>query len=161
VSEGGRLLPRIDAAWAELDALVDALGPNGLTRATSGGWAVKDHLTHVAAWELWLIGLLGRTNRWVAMGITDRGKKTVESVNKQVHALHRGKSAAEAVAYFRETHEQLISALESMTDADLALPYVDYQPGAAGEEGSDQAVVVWVAANTYEHYAEHVGWLRA
>jgi hypothetical protein len=161
VTEGGRLLARIDSAWDELSYLVDALDPEDLTLTGDDGWAVKDHLTHVAAWERWLIGLLERGDRWAAMGLSSEGEKTIDSVNAAILSLHQGKSGDEALAYFHETHEELMPALERMSDSDFQLPYSDYQPGAAGEKGSDQAVMVWVAANTYDHYAEHVEWIKA
>jgi hypothetical protein len=52
------LLARIDEAWTELNDCVGRLGADGLTITGADGWAVKDHLTHIGAWELLLLALL-------------------------------------------------------------------------------------------------------
>ena len=58
-----RVVAPIDKGWTELNGLVDSLGPNGLTITGSDGWAVKDHLIHIAAWEHSLLALLDGRDR--------------------------------------------------------------------------------------------------
>ena len=72
------LLERVDTSWNELSELVAKLGPDGLARTGPDGWAVKDHLAHVAAWEHSLLALIeGRSSRrWV---YTHRRKKWTRS----------------------------------------------------------------------------------
>ena len=43
-----------------------------------------------------------------------------------------------------------------MSDADLRKPYSHFQPKDPEKKGP---VIGWVAGNTYEHYAEHIGWI--
>jgi hypothetical protein len=50
--------------------------------------------------------------------------------------------------------------LDAMTDADLRRSYNHYQPDDPRDPGDDRPVVEWVAGNTYEHYAEHVGYIK-
>ncbi len=59
----------IEAGWQELTALVESLGPAGLTLSGADGWAVKDHLVHIAAWEHSLLALLDGGDRRSAMGV--------------------------------------------------------------------------------------------
>ena len=59
----------IENGWRELSELVDSLGAAGLEQKGSGQWAVKDHLVHIAAWELSLLGLLEGEDRLAAMGV--------------------------------------------------------------------------------------------
>jgi len=52
------VLEPIEKSWTGLNHLVESLGPIGLTMIGPDGWAVKDHLVHVAAWEHSLLALL-------------------------------------------------------------------------------------------------------
>ena len=48
----GDVLSRLDQAWASLEGTIGRLSPTQLTEVRDpAGWAVKDHLMHVAAWE--------------------------------------------------------------------------------------------------------------
>ena len=161
MTAGAALIVRIDAVWAELAQLVDNLGPGGLTVTGPDDWAVKDHLSHVAAWEKWLIALLERRDRKVAMGLPAGFKGTVDEINAEVWARQKGRTGGQALAEFRDTHAQLMSVLGRMSDAELQLSYRHYEPDAPEDPETAQPVTVWVAGNTYEHYAEHAGWIRS
>jgi hypothetical protein len=150
---------RIEAAWNELVGLVDGLGPGGLTLTGAGGWAVKDHLAHIAAWEHSLLALVEKRDRAQAMGLREPVGDT-DAINHSLWELHRKQTPDEALAYFRDTHQRLTHALGRLTDADLQLPYNDYQPDAPRDAADNRPVGDWVAGNTYEHYAEHTGWLN-
>lgn len=143
----------------QLDALVDSLGPHGLTIRGLDGWAVKDHLAHIAAWEQSLIGLLDGRNRLAAMGVPGASDET-DAINAAVWSLHRDKSAEDVLTYFHQTHAVLMQVLSSMSDADLQLPYNRYQPNDPRDPDDNRPVVDWVAGNTYEHYAEHIEWIN-
>ena len=58
--------------------------------------------------------------------------------------------------YFRESHAALMVALGKLSDADLQKPYSHFQPTDSKQK---RPVIGWVAGNTYEHYAEHIGWI--
>jgi uncharacterized damage-inducible protein DinB len=148
----------IEKRWAELVALVDRLGPSGLEQKGSGQWAVKDHLVHIAAWELSLLGLIDGEDRRAAMGVAGAPEDT-DALNEAVWLAHRHESAEEALAFSRESHARLIRRLGTMTDSDLRRSYNHYQPNDPRDPGDDRPVVEWVAGNTYEHYAEHIGYI--
>ncbi len=148
----------IEDGWKKLNAVVDSLGPGGLTLMGADEWAVKDHLVHIAAWEHSLLALLQGADRAAAMGVTDGGD--TDAINAAVWALHRDKTPEQALQYFHDTHARLTAELTKLSDADLRRAYNHYQPndpqeGPAGE----RPVVEWVAGNTYEHYAEHLDWI--
>lgn len=145
----------IEKGWRQLDALVESLGPHGLTIRGADGWAVKDHLAHIAAWEHSLIGLLDGRNRLEAMGVPGASDET-DAINAAVWSLHRDKSPDEVLAYSRQTHALLIQVLSSLSDADLQLPYNHFQPHDPRDPDDNRPVVDWVAGDTYEHYAEHI-----
>ena len=81
----------------------------------------------------------------------------VDAINEAIRRLHQDETPQEILKYFWETHAQLIAALDRLSDADLQEPYAAYQPGEPEER---RPVAGWVAGNTYEHYAEHLGWIK-
>jgi hypothetical protein len=56
----------------------------------------------------------------------------------------------------RDNRNKVRARIAAMTDADAALPYRHYQPSSS----LDTPVSHWFAVNTYEHYAEHIDWMR-
>ena len=150
-------MERIDAAWKQLSELVEKLGPGGLMAKAGDGWTVKDHLAHIGAWEHSLIGLIEGQDRLAAMGLDEPLEENTDVVNDAVFKLHQHETAAQAMEYFRDSHEQMMAALGKLTDADLAKPYSHYQPSDPAEK---RPVHGWVAGNTYEHYAEHIDWIN-
>ena len=64
----------------------------------------------------------------------------------------------ETIGYFRESHEVLMKVLRQQSTEDFGRPYKTFFD--AGVETDEQPVLVAVAANTYDHYAEHVGWIK-
>ena len=150
---------RIEEGWTELNNLVDSLGSHGLSIAGSDGWAVKDHLVHIAAWEHSLLALLDGRDRRSAMGVPGVEEET-EAVNAAVWALHRDETPEEALAYFHAAHAALMETLGAMSDEELQLPYNHFQPNEPRNDDDNRPVVDWVAGNTYEHYAEHIGWIN-
>lgn len=158
MTEPNRVVEPVGRGWSELNALVESLGPRGLTITGADGWAVKDHLVHIAAWERSLIALLEGTDRHEAMGVGPEAEDT-DAINAAVWAMHREKTPEQALAYFRETHAALMKVLLTMSDADLKLSYNHYQANEPRESSDDRPVMEWVAGDTYEHYAEHLGWI--
>jgi hypothetical protein len=152
------VVQQIEKGWKELNHLVDSLGPSGLTIKGSDGWAVKDHLVHIAAWEHSLLALLDGRDRLTAMGVPNAGEET-DAINAAVWALHGEETPQQALAYFRDTHGQLMALLTKLSEADLQLSYNHYQPNDPRDPDDDRPVLDWVAGNTYEHYAEHIGWI--
>ena len=69
--------------------------------------------------------------------------------------------------WFRENfssfaHAQLLcvpAVLERQSTEDFECPYKAFFEAAEGEAAT-QPVLVAVAANTYDHYEEHIGWIK-
>ena len=149
----------IEKSWKELNSLVDSLGPTGLSITGADGWAVKDHLIHIAAWEHSLLALLDGGDRHEAMGV-GRDVDETDTINAAVWAMHRDKTPDEALDYFHQTHALLLKRLRTMSDADLQLPYNHYQPNEPRDDSDNRPALDWVAGNTYDHYAEHIDWIN-
>jgi len=159
MTEKDKLKERIENSFNELMDLIKSLGPDGLGATGSDGWAVKDHLIHLGAWELSLLGLLEGRDRVAAMGVPGVEREQ-EAINNAVWELHRGKTPEEAVAFFAGTHAQLTAALDKLSYEELQLPYSHYQTNSEGVS-VDRPVIGWVAGNTYEHYEEHIPWITS
>lgn len=156
MTQANSVLERIEASWNDLVERVTKLGPGGLMLAAPDGWAVKDHLVHVAAWEHSLLGLIEGRDRLAAMGLPPMEKET-DAINAAVQKQHAGETPEQVLRYFRESHGQLISALGKLSDADLQKPYSHFQPSDPEQQAP---VIGWVAGDTWEHYAEHIGWIN-
>jgi hypothetical protein len=96
-------------------------------------------------------------DRLAGMGVQEPVEEDTDAINEAVRKLHEKDTPDEALSYFRDSHAQLVAGLRKMSDADLQKPYSHYQPSAPDEK---RPVVGWVAGNTYEHYAEHIGWIN-
>jgi hypothetical protein len=160
MTEPNQEIEPIERGWSELSALVESLGPGGLEKTGDGEWAVKDHLVHIAAWELSLLALLDGHDRKKAMGVPNASDET-DDINEAVWLLHRNETQEQVLAFSRETHAALLRRLREMTDADLRRSYNHYQPNDPRDPGDDRPVIDWVGGNTYEHYKEHIGWIMA
>jgi hypothetical protein len=158
MTAANREVEPIEDGWRKFQALVESLGNEGLEMKGSGRWAVKDHLVHLAAWELSLLALLQGEDRRAAMGVPDAAEDT-DGLNEAVWLAHRHNSVDQALAFSRDAHERLMRRLSQMSDADLRRTYNHYQPNDPRDPADDRAVVEWVAGDTYEHYAEHMGYI--
>jgi hypothetical protein len=159
MTEPNSVIQPIEKSWHELNALVESLGPTGLSIVGADGWAVKDHLIHVAAWEHSLIALLEGADRHSAMGVGPDVNET-DAINAAVWSKHRSKTPEQAVDYFRQTHALMVKRLSALSDADLQLPYNHYQPQEPRDTEDNRPALDWVAGNTYDHYAEHIDWIH-
>ena len=173
MTKANSLLEKIEASWNDLFEHVTKLGPGGLLVAAPDGWAVKDHLAHVAAWEHSLLGLIEGRDRLAAMGVVvapvekeplaifvsaaEGVPDRTDMINAAVQKLHSKETPEQILKYFRESHARLMAALSKLSDVDLKKPYAHYQPNDAEVT---QPVSDWVAGNTWEHYAEHIGWIN-
>lgn len=152
------VVAKVEQGWDELASLAAGLDEEGLSlHRAPDGWAVKDHLVHIAAWEHWLLALFERRDKLAAMG-AEKAAKDIDSVNNAVYERHRDDTVAQAMDYFRSAHREVMEVLRRQTTEDLERPYKAFFD--AGTETDEQPVLVAVAANTYDHYADHVRWIR-
>ncbi|GAB4190838.1 MAG: hypothetical protein OHK0022_04000 [Roseiflexaceae bacterium] len=161
-----RLLGRIDASWTALLRAIDGLSEAELTRPLDAqGWSIRDHLVHITAWELSLLGLLTGQNRIQTMGIdpatahTEHGDEIdTDALNELVRQASQGQTIAQIMEHFHQSHELVLSRIRALSDEDLMRPYGYYQPQEAAPP--DQPVLAWIVGNTFGHYEEHIAWLQ-
>lgn len=156
------LIQRIKQGRAELEATLGRLSEDQLsTPGVVGEWSIKDHLAHIASWEAGMVALLRHQPRWQAIGLdlaTIEGMETNE-VNNLIYQRNRDRSLADVLSDFRGTREAMLDTLATLSDDDLHKTYSFYQPDEPGEDSGDP-IIGWVIANTYEHDAEHKGWIE-
>ena len=153
------LIQRIKDARAELEATLADLSEDQLTtpNATTG-WAIKDHLAHIAAWEAGIVALLRHQSRWQAVGLDLEAIEGMETddVNDLVYQRNRDRPLADVLSDFRGTRAAMLDTLAALSEEDLHKTYSFYQPDEPGEDSGDP-IIGWVIGNTYEHDAEHKG----
>lgn len=155
-----QLLTLIETSWRELHAYLNTLTPEQMNGPTdAAGWTVKDHVMHLAVWEDSINALFeGRSraeNSGVPQDVWD--SHDFDAINEIIRQQFIGLPYAEVQQRFQVVHEKLLGKLAAMSADDLYRPYQHYQPG---DQRTDP-VINWVNGDTFEHYAEHLPWMRA
>ena len=157
------LLAQMAEAQAALEQTLTQLSEAQLASADAqSGWAIKDHLAHLAAWEIGIAALLQHRPPWKAMGLDEAtvASHETDDLNAIIHRQNKDRSLAEVRAYFHEAHQQMLTTLAGLSDEDLFKTYSYYQPDEPGDDSGDP-ILNWIMGNTYEHYAEHQTWIEA
>lgn len=159
------LLDQIVNAWMGLQSVVSGLSESDLTRVNpDSGWRVADHLFHLAAWEQGIVYLLTGRLRMDGMGVTPEQWRDLEmdQINDIIFERGRGRSAAEAVTTLRKAHEEMLTALAPLNDADLQRGYSTFDTQV---ENDDRPMIGRIIGNTYEQqrsllgFIHHIGFL--
>jgi uncharacterized protein (TIGR03083 family) len=156
------LMERIEQGRLALAGATNRLSEAELLRPSpDSGWTIKDHLAHLAAWEMGIAALLQRRPRWAAMGLdkATAASYDMDEMNQVIYRQHRERSLAEVMAYFEEAHHQLLAALDGLADEELFKPYAYFESRADSDDDT-RPIIGWIIGNTYEHYAEHQGWIE-
>ncbi|CAA9556578.1 MAG: hypothetical protein AVDCRST_MAG18-722 [uncultured Thermomicrobiales bacterium] len=157
------VLARIAASHATLQATLGQWTDAQLTGPTDAqGWTIKDHLTHLAAWERSMVSLLHGRPRHEGLGVPEAvyQRDEIDEINAAIRERHKDCSLAEARELFADTHRQMLTTLDARTYDDLLKPYSHYLPDEPGDDNGSP-VLDKVMGNTAEHYAEHLPWMAA
>ncbi|MEP6985609.1 MAG: DinB family protein, partial [Chloroflexota bacterium] len=155
------LLAKTRASWDVLNAYIATLNEEQLTQLTdAAGWSVKDHLIHIAVWEDGIWALLNKQSRAAQMGLEGDiwRKGGIDRANAIIHQQHEADSLADVEQKRHAIHDRLIQQIAAMSDKDLLHPYAYYQAQAASET---HAVIDAVIGDTFEHYEQHIPWIKA
>jgi hypothetical protein len=156
------LLERIRQARSTLEQSVGRLSGERLVAPGPGGWSVKDHLAHLVTWEQSLVALLERRPRYIAMGLDEATylANEADGLNAIFYQRSKDRPLPEVLDDFHQSHRHLLEVIDGLSEDDLYQTYSHYQPDEPGED-SGEPILNWIAGNTYEHYAEHQGWIEA
>ena len=147
------LIQRIERSWDVLVQTFEGVDDERLSEpGEDGGWAAKDHLAHLWAWEGKVLAILEGRQAYEGLGIPEESYRTrdIDGINELVHERTRDMLAPDVVEELRTTHARLMAALATATDEDLAKPYVPQ------DSTDERRLVDGVVGNTYEHYDEHL-----
>lgn len=161
VAEALRLF---DQKWDELWVFLTTMTDRQLTQLTdAAGWTIKDHAMHLAQWHETFPAMLDGKSRAEALGVPqqmwdDAFQKPGgwDEINAVIQQRHRDLPASEVLQRLRANRETVRARIAAMTDAEAALPYNHFQPSSS----VDSPISNWFRINTYEHYAEHIDWMR-
>ena len=155
-------LVEIADAWGQLWTFVDGLEPGQLVAPVDhAGWAVKDHLGHLAAWERSIDFLLSGRRRNEGLGVSRQvyDSHDYDIINAAIFERTSSMTPEAIVDEFRQVHDATLVILADKSDDELLRSYTEYAPD---EEGSDRngPVAAYVMGNTAHHYHEHLEWMR-
>lgn len=147
------LLAHIRASYDRFQARLAPLSETQLTTPGAlGTWSIKDVLAHLTAWHE--VG--AREYQAIAQGreplIEPEGD--VDQDNARLTEPYRAQSLAQVQAAFRAAYQQVVAAVESLSEVDLfEAGRFPWREGHALWEG--------IAYNTFAHYDEHGPALQA
>lgn len=148
------LLGRMPPARTALLDVVRGLSPARLAMPGPEGWAVKDHLAHLALWERMIVAhLRDRSDHTLAgMRADEYADADLGTLNARLHALSRDWTPQAAVAELHAARAATKEWLHSLSDSDLLRPYWDDDP-------SRRTAAEKIAGDTYRHDIEHREWI--
>jgi len=117
------LFEEIDKERGNLDGLLNTLTEEEMSIAgvTEAGWAVKDVLTHLFEWEQLCLGwyniyLQGEKPQLPAPGLK---WNQLPELNNRFFEKHRSRPLSEILEEFQASHQQMLSAINSLSDEEL------------------------------------------
>ncbi len=153
---------RIASHRRKLIELVDGLSaPERDDIRDPAGWSTKDHVAHLSMWERSMDYLLNGRPRHEGLGV-DLDiylGHDYDVTNDSIFRQHREREWESVRSEFDEVHADLLRTLKVVGWDGLQRGYSHYAPDEPGED-SGQAVVVYVAGNTFYHYDEHRHWIE-
>lgn len=155
------LLQRMQEGWERLRVFMSEHSDEQLiTPVDAAGWTAKDHLMHLSVWAGSMVAVLNSQSRRDYMDISREDwvtlAETYDVVNGILQQRYKDLPLAEVRRALEDKHNELVARVEAMTEEELQLPYSHYQPNSK----STTPIFAYVVGNSFEHYDEHIGWMR-
>ncbi len=159
-SELAKFTASIDAAWKDLHSFLAAVTPAQASKRDPAGWSVKDHVTHLVAWEDSVIILFQGGRRHEALGIKESLFTTgnIDEINEVIKVRLEGTALQEAIRNLEGIHSQLMGHVRTLRDADLNVKAREFFPQAPRNDDRPLIALIW--DNTGGHFTEHLGWMH-
>lgn len=152
------LLARIQETWDSFMAYVSSLSDEQLSQPTDpAGWTVKDHITHLAAWEDGISGVMEGGSRRTRMGIDEKmwERWDYDEINGAIQQRYRHLSPAEVLKMLSDVHQRLVENIHSASEEALRRSFRSYQPDTRRTDALIDAII----GNTINHFPEHQEWM--
>lgn len=151
------LLDLLTTERARFDAIIAPLSDSDLLApGVVESWSIKDLMAHIAAWESIFLDWYETGKRGETPDRSDLDD--LDGLNRRLYEQHKDRGLDDVRALFADSYRRVRAACETMTEAEL------FDPGHFTWTG-DRALVIFLRANTDEHYAEHaaeiMAWLAA
>lgn len=157
LSPKSQFVTEIDEAWEAFNAYLVTLNGNQMTTLhDKRGWTVKDHLTHIIAWEQSILFYFQGKPRFEALGIHE--KMDFDEQNEVIRRQHEHISLNEVLVQLQQTHAELMEIVKNLSNEDLTRPYRSYPSGTPASE--QRSVMDLIRGDTSEHFNEHLGWIK-
>lgn|SRR5574341_198226 len=148
------LVTRMKQARQAFEAALSGIPDEAMTQpALPNGWSVKDVLGHVGWWARRVADGYPTLARGANPDPELEGMST-DQINARVHEQFRDRPLDKVRPYEVAAFRDLLAVAEQAPEDDLFNPYRFTATG--GNTFAD-----WIAANSYEHYADHVAELEA
>lgn len=161
ITKTRELLANIEFARAIFNQLINRMPEEQMTSPKdSQGWAAKDHIFHLAAWENSVVFFLDGKPRYEGLQVKKELylAREYDDINAAIFQRNKDKSLSEAVLQLRQTHEKLLEIIDTLNDDDLQKTYQHYLPG---ERGNNRLVFEVIYSNTVAHFEEHKKYIEA
>lgn len=133
------LLGLIQEEQSRLETLLNSLDEATLIRSDFiGDWSIKIILAHLTWWEQQALGVL-RGEPDIYRPDIEPWETTLQRVNAQTYEANRDRPLSEILREWRASHQQMLEAVEALSEDALAR-----------EEVYDD-----IAGNSFEHFQEH------
>jgi hypothetical protein len=153
------LLDNIQKSWDKVNAFLATLTDAQKTQLMdAGGWTVKDHVIHMAAWEDGVTALLDKKDRRIYMDIEkDIWKSGDDPINAVLQKRYKDLTWAEVEQKRQAIHDKLLKQIDTLDEKTLQGPYTAYNP----DSPSKRAITEYINGGTFEHYDTHIPWMAA
>lgn len=144
------LLRRIQTGYDQFEAILAPLSQAQMTSPdVNGPWSVQDNLAHLTVWHQYLLSVLRGilTNQEPPEFMP--GLSSEDEINEHIYQENKNRPLAEVQADFRASYQQVLAAVQEMSEEGLNSP----SPWSK----SGNPLWPFVAGNTYGHYEEHGG----
>ncbi len=153
------LLALARSAYLRLENFLDGISDSQATDLhDAAGWAVKDHVVHLALWQRGMTAAARKQPRWEAVGLTRELLYSADwdASNDILFQRHRHRSFNDARWMLHKSHAEFMQQVASMSYADVLLPYRHFQP----DSDYDKPILRWLWGDSGEHFDEHLPWMQ-
>lgn len=149
--EKSRLIASIRESRARWEALLAEVPRQRMEEpGAAGHWSVKDVVAHLAWHELEMIGML----RARALVGSPLWNLPTDERNAAIYEQNRHRPLKDVLAEAGQAYPQLLAELEKIASEDLN------DPDRFAGMPPDWVPAEIIAQNTFEHYDDHIPWMK-
>jgi hypothetical protein len=148
IVEKAELLARIQAGYAQFEALLAGLSEAQMTTAgVNGNWSIKDNIAHLTVWQNYMREQLQGVIADKKPGDFMPGLSSEDEQNEHIYQENKARPLSDVLATFRASYQQALEAVQTIREESLNKPF----PWSEG----DNPIWPFIVGNTYGHYEEH------